>query len=404
MSFERDLEDAPVYGLGSVSPLFLRGMESVPNKYHPWWRLQCKTALTHPPSWVIIYPRPLYPAQLCSFPQTCPLFFLHWFPIHVLLCATSNTLLDRGQNHCGPQKMRENTVHPQRKGPLSQLWEDEEKSTVELPAEQLGKAEQYSRQKKAHNQYFMHAYWSLRILPIACIPLLSPSVPWLHPSKAEHTVSAASVPPPQQLLSSPCHYLPLPSFPSHTFGFSTFFPAWTSGHIRGLLLFSSSSSFFKWTSPVWWQKWDNIGVVLFYVFLPQSLFSRDINIVVAKMLKQKKGRFLSGHTRYLENWWVKESIKKRKAKTPTRPSERDWTESRESLQCTIALSCAYSNFLFWKTYSIHLGTMQEDSDGMQWTSTAFFLTEKLTDFEKNNNNYQVYKQHFLKTKNRTYLG
>lgn len=47
--------------------------------------------------------------------------------------------------------------------------------------------------------------------------------------------------------------------------------------------------------------------------------------------------------------------------------------------------------------------MQEDSDGMQWTSTAFFLTEKLTDFEKNNNNYQVYKQHFFKTKNRTNL-
>jgi len=39
------------------------------------------------------------------------------------------------------------------------------------------------------------------------------------------------------------------------------------------------------------------GVVLFYVFLPQSFFSRDVNTIVAKMLKQKKGGLLSERTR-----------------------------------------------------------------------------------------------------------
>lgn len=145
------------------------------------------------------------------------------------------------------------------------------KRRAELPAEQRGKARQRTQgaQPASPACVLVWAFcWWLRprTPPVvaAAAPVLSCS-----PSarRALHLPTSARAP------------APLPLLPNHLL------PVWTSSEPP---LSSSSSSFLQW---------DNIGLVRFSVFLLQRLFSRDINIIAAKRLKQKKEGFLSGHTR-----------------------------------------------------------------------------------------------------------
>jgi len=91
--------------------------------------------------------------------------------------------------------------------------------------------------------------------------------------------------------------LSLPStvqFPKPHIWLFYFLPFLNLLHIRELSL-SSSSVILEVNFSCLMAEMN--GVVLFYVFLPQSFFSRDVNTIVAKMLKQKKGGLLSERTR-----------------------------------------------------------------------------------------------------------
>lgn len=398
MSFERDLEDAPVYGLGSVSPLFLRGMESVPNKYHPWWRLQCKTALTHPPSWEIIYPRPLYPTQLCSFPQTYPLFS-SIDSLYMFYSALLQTLYwTEGKTIVGHRRWERTQYIPSGRDHSHTLrrWRKEYSGAACRAARQG----QTVQQTDKGTQPIFHACILVPKNSADCLhsstqsisALATPFQSWAYCQCSKHTTS------PTTAVKS----LSLPStaqFPKPHIWLFYFLPCLNLRSYQRtasfLFLFVILQVNFSCLMTEMRQHWSGafLCVSTAEAFLKGHQHRSSQNAEAEKRKVPVWTYQIKENN--LENWWVKESIKKRKAKTPTRPSERDWTGSRESLQCTIALSCAYSNLLFSKTYSIHLGTMQEDSDGMQWTSTAFFLTEKLTDFDKKNNNYQVYKQHFF---------
>lgn len=124
-------------------------------------------------------------------------FYLHWFHLHVLICT--NTSLDRGQNHCGPQEMRETTACPQLKGSLSQLWEGEAESRAEVPAQQQGK----DRTVHKGTRPILHARIRVPKSSADCLHTCAR----LQLFKPEHTVSAAGY----HLPDTCCH---IPSLPS----------------------------------------------------------------------------------------------------------------------------------------------------------------------------------------------
>lgn len=183
------------------------------------------------PSWEITYPRPLHPTQLCSYPETHPPFS-STDPIYTHYSARLQTLhWTEGKTLMGHRKRGRPRYVPS--------WRDHPHSSQKMRqrVEQrcrhawLGTAKQHGTETGTPPT--LH---TCILVPKNSADLLhpcSPSLVWLHPSKAEHTVSAASPSPSPQRLR-PSHCPPLPNFPSHTFGFSTFFPVWTSCHITGL--------------------------------------------------------------------------------------------------------------------------------------------------------------------------
>lgn len=198
-SFERDLGGAPTR-LGSVSPLFLRGMESVLSithgegcsaKQNRHILLPGKSSAPGAPTWsssaLTHRPIPFFPPLSL---YTC--IALHYFK---LLHWTE------GKPWWATGNEEDHSMSPAEGATLTDLrrW-SREWSRAAGGAARQGQTVWHT---KAHNQYFMHAYWSLRIVPIACIPVHSPSQHWLSPSKAKHPVSATSVPPHQPLPYAP---------------------------------------------------------------------------------------------------------------------------------------------------------------------------------------------------------
>lgn len=89
---------------------------------------------------------------------------------------------------------------------------------------------------------------------------------------------------------------------------------------------------------------------------------------------------------------VKESVKKSKAKPPTRGlrKRQNGEPGVAALQLSAELHLQQSPDM---TDSIHLSITQEALMAGSWgTATSFLLTETLTDFE-NNHHHQLYKQH-----------
>lgn len=239
MAFERNLEGASIQRLVSVSPP-LPHMESVLNKKHPWETLQWKTALTHPPSWEIIYLRPPFLTHLCLYPQS-----------NLLFTFIDSTTCINLHKHLTGQRAKplwaigneEDPACPQLKGPLSQLREGEAEGRAEVRHTSRAKTVQCT---KAHEHYFMHVLVPSSADGLCTCP--QPITALATAVQAWAYCQCSRTPPPTPAATAP-HCLPLTSFQSHI---------WLVCCLPCLNILSHQSSasvlfvILKWTS-VWQQ-------------------------------------------------------------------------------------------------------------------------------------------------------